>query len=125
MTHLSATSSSEALALMQAKYDAAHLPELFESLFAWLNANLPKKAGKQFQASDIAHIGLTAEEMAQLPGEATWDSWYRCHIKHYQGIALWQRDYNLPALNSCADLRRRIAWKLTDNTVMLFHPRKD
>ncbi|KVP96506.1 hypothetical protein WJ97_11505 [Burkholderia ubonensis] len=96
------------------------LPGLLDELFAWLNANLPVDSRKPLAPQDVAHVSLVPAEFAQIPGESGWCAHRRVTFKRVHGIEFWLTQLQLPALRSVADLRGRIAWKLTGNTAALF-----
>lgn len=96
------------------------LDTLLAGLFDWLNKNKPIKKDKPLCAEDVAHISLSQAEFDALPGEAEYCTWRRAHIKRYQGLQFWLSSYALPAMSNASDLSRRVAWKLTGNTMALF-----
>lgn len=97
-----------------------HLDQLLPGLMAWLNQSRPIDAKKPLTTADVAHMALTSAEFAQVPTPAEWCAWRRVNRKWYLGLEFWESRYALPAVTSHADLSRRIAWKITANTVALF-----
>ena len=93
---------------------------LLDSLFPWLNKNLPIKPDKLLGSEDVAHLSLTAEEFAQIPAVAQWCAHKRISFKRAYGVEFWLSKFDLPSIRVHADLRGRIAWRLTKNTAALF-----
>lgn len=109
--------------------DRARIPPMLAGLVDWCNANLPLDPKKPVTAADIAHVRLTAAEFSHVPGDATpWCSWRKHFTQQAHGIEFWMTRQALPELRDIADLRGRIAWRLTGNTAALFRwrgPRND
>lgn len=101
----------------------ANLEQLLATLPAWLNQNLPLDPKKPVSAEDIAHLALTVEEFATIPGVAERCPWKGVTYKQFADIELWECRYVLPAIADHAGLRGRIAWKLTSGTAAIFRNR--
>lgn len=98
----------------------SNLERLLAGLMAWLNQNMAIDPKKPLAESDIAHIGLTPDEFAEIPAPAQHCPWRKMPFKHFNGIEFWQTPYPVPAIRDVAGLRGRIAWRLTSSTAALF-----
>jgi hypothetical protein len=96
------------------------LEQLLPGLLTWLNQNLPLDPKKPLSESDIAHLSLTTDELAEIPAPMEHCEWRRARFKRYLGIEIWECRYALPPIMEIASLRGRLAWKLTSSTAALF-----
>jgi hypothetical protein len=96
------------------------IEHLLPELLNWLNQNLPLDPKKPVSATDIAHLAMTTDELAEIPAPDEYCEWRRARFKRYLGLELWECRYSLPPIEAMAGLRGRIAWKLTSSTAALF-----